>query len=51
MLSKIDKELLRCMLDEHDYAWVLALIERAYNEGYECGYHDGWCNCYDNSVI
>lgn len=40
MLSETDKELLRHMLDEHDYAWVLALIRSAYSDGYVEGYHD-----------
>lgn len=26
-------------------------ITKQYEEGYACGYHDGLCNCYDNSVV
>lgn len=48
MLSKEDKELLSYILDEHDYAWVLALIESAYDRGYYDGYHDGYDECRNN---
>lgn len=48
MLSEKDKELLSYMLDEHDCAWVLALIESAYDTGYYEGYDKGWNDSYDD---
>lgn len=63
-ISDTLREALKDMLQESDYYFVLAEIEEAYTDGYvegyrdacmkedyECGYHDGWCNCYDNSVV
>lgn len=47
MLSETDKELLSYMLDEHDYTWVLSLIDTAYDTGYTDGYLDGFDKGYE----
>lgn len=53
-ISDTLRETLKDMLQESDYHFVLAEIEEAYTdgyvEGYECGLHDGWDDCYDTFV-
>lgn len=34
-LNETDKELLKYMLDEDDYIYVIGLINKAYNTGYD----------------
>ena len=43
-LNETDKELLKYMLDEDDYSYVIGLIDKAYNDGYYDGFKAGYYN-------
>lgn len=47
-VSESIKELLRDMLLESDYYFVLAEIEDAYDTGYYDGYRNGYIECRNN---